>query len=294
VEPSKTYLARAYIKGYVESGKFYFRIRWFNYSNPDPNKYGVGEVVRTISPNNYTEWTEILIFTNSPKDACYADIVFNAEIGVGKLYADDFDVRELTDKGTFTVRCDEKYLQIPDWEGYADLLTYGILDRYYRGNQTYLELWNKLKAMCTPEGIEDKAFNFHLSTTGEKRYETYKVALILIIGKIINEPIPYEQEYVQIICKMQMPNGGVKTHFLPGTIPDSEAKENIETTCLAIYALYAIEAPSEKLPIQWASEVYDWAIVGINVSVKKCTSVKWLTLALPLKMKEAVFRALRQ
>jgi hypothetical protein len=245
VEPLKHYMITCYVYGDVKSGDWFFKIRWFNSSDPDPSKYGVGENFTQISPGNYTEWAQETLFDfTCPSEASYADVLFMAKNGTGELYTDDFEVGEIIESGTFIVRNDRKYMQIPDWQSYSDLLAFGILDRYYKNDPTYLKLWENLTAMCKPEGLEDKAFN----STGRSKYDTYKVALALIVGKIIGaHDIPYEQEYAEILCEMQQPNGGVRTHYLQGIIPDPEAKENVETTCLAIYAIM----PKENLPTPW-------------------------------------------
>jgi hypothetical protein len=67
------------------------------------------------------------------------------------------------------------------------------------------------------------------------------------------------ENYTQILNKMQMPNGGVRTHYFPGIIPDPNATENVETTCLAIYALTG--------PIPLVPEFPDAIILLICVSL---------------------------
>ena len=250
ISPLTSYVVKCYVNGYVESGNWFIKIRWFNSSEPDPVKNGKGENFTQIYPENYSKWMQFVLFEfTSPDEACYADVSFVTENGTGELYADDFEVKEMIESGTFIVRNDRKYMQIADRQSYADLLAFVTLDRYYRNDPTYLKLWENLTAMCKPEGVEDKAFN----STGRSKYDTYKVALVLIVGKIIGaHDIPYEQEYAEILCEMQQPNGGVRTHYLQGIIPDPEAKENVETTCLAIYALI----PKENMPIPWYTPRY--------------------------------------
>jgi hypothetical protein len=101
-------------------------------------------------------------------------------------------------------------------------------------------------------GLRDKAFN----ATG--KYETYKLALLIITALTINktQQITMPQNLTQIIQNrqqifgtLQRPNGGVATHYLEGFIPDPNATENIETTCLAIYAcLSDNEIPLPLIP----------------------------------------------
>jgi len=129
----------------------------------------------------------------------------------------------------FTVKNDEKHLQVPDWEEYADLLLFGVIDRH-RENSTYKDLWNKACAMFDGKGMADKVFN---GTT----YETYKLALLVIASRTINNQTMAANCALSIIWKMQdESNGGVTTHYLPNLTPDPDSTQNIETTCLAIYA----------------------------------------------------------
>lgn len=130
----------------------------------------------------------------------------------------------------FTVRNDEKYLQIHDWEEYADLLLFGVIDQYHRENSTYKDLWNKAYKMFDGKGMADRVFN------GTK-YETYKLALFVITSRIINNQTMTTNCALNIIWKMQdESNGGVTTHYLPDLTPDPNSTQNIETTCLAIYS----------------------------------------------------------
>ena len=131
----------------------------------------------------------------------------------------------------FTVRNDQKHLQIQDWEEYADLLLFGVIDRYYRGNSTYKGLWNKAYKMFDGKGMADKVFN------ETKKYETYKLALFVITSRIINNHTMATNCALNIVWKMQdESNGGVTTHYLPDLTPDPNSTQNIETTCLAIYS----------------------------------------------------------
>jgi len=131
----------------------------------------------------------------------------------------------------FIIRNDERYVQNQDWRDYADLLLFGVLDRYYRGNSTYKDLWNKAYTMFDGKGMADIVFN------GTKKYETYKLALFVITSRIINNHTMATNCALNIIWKMQdESNGGVTTHYLPDLTPDPNSTQNIETTCLAIYS----------------------------------------------------------
>jgi hypothetical protein len=245
VEPLKHYMITCYVHGYVKRGDWFIKIRWFNSSDPDPSKYGVGENFTQISPGNYTEWAQETLFDfTCPSGASYADVQFMAKNGTGELYADYFAVKEIMDFGTFIVRHDGAYMQIQDWQDYADLLLFGVLDRYWRNNASYMDYWNKATKMFNGTGFIDKAFN----NTG--KFETYKLALFIITANIINQTQSIPQNYTQIFGNLQSPNGGVVTHYLEDFAPDPDATENVETTCLVIYTCLS----PEEIPKTWIPE----------------------------------------
>jgi hypothetical protein len=151
------------------------------------------------------------------------------------------------------VRNDVKHVQINDWQDYADLLLFGVLDRCWRNNASYMGYWNKATKMFNGTGFIDKAFN----NTG--KFDTYKLALFIITAKIINQTQSIPQNYTQIFGNLQSSNGGVITHYLGDFIPDPNAVENVETTCLTTYACLS----EEKLPKPWVSELPTWLLVFI-------------------------------
>jgi len=138
------------------------------------------------------------------------------------------------------VRNDEKHLQKTNWEEYADLLLFGVIDRYYKENSTYKDLWNKACKMFDGKGMADEVFN----NTG--KYETYKLALFVITSKMINNQTIATDCALNIVWKMQdESNGGVTTHYLSDLTPNPDSTQNIETTCLTIFSCI----PEEKIPI---------------------------------------------
>ena len=263
VQPLQHYLVRCYIKGSVKSGTWILKIRWFNYSEPDPSKYLVGENFTWIPPQKYSNWTQIILYDfMCPSQARYADVIFEAYNGTGELYADDFEVRKIIDYGTFIVRNDRRYIQIPDWEKYGDLLLFGTLQLYWANDPSYAEYWNKVARMFDGTGIVDKVFN------KSGRYDTYKLALLIIAAITINKTdrVLLDPNYENISAlvknrtlifgKLQNPeNGGVVTHYLSGFTPDPQANENVETTCLAIYACL----PERDIPLIWIPEFSAWS-----------------------------------
>jgi len=276
VSPSKNYLFRCYVNGTVQSGEWYLTIRWFNASDPIHENF-IFENNTQIGIGDYMNWTQIIGFNfTSPSKASFADILFRCN-GTGTLYADDFEVREIVDPGTYIVRNDLKHVQVPDWQDYADLLLFGVLDRHWR-NESHTDLWEKATRMFNDSGrvgMMDKAFN----ATG--KFDTYKLALLIITAKIINQtqaiPEIYNTRW-QIFGKLQnKTNGGVVTHYLQDFIPDPTATENVETTCLSIYACL----PDPEIPLTWIPEFTAWLLVfmvfltvTILVVVKKLKRIK--------------------
>jgi hypothetical protein len=254
VSPLKNYIFRCYVNGTVQSGEWYLTIRWFNATQP------IGENLicansTQIGTGDYMNWTQAIGFDFTvPTNAVVADLLFHSINGTGTLYADDFEVKEIVSAGTYIVRNDVKHVQIPDWQDYADLLLFTVLDRHWR-NESYMDLWEKATEMFNGTGFIDKAFN----ATG--KFDTYKLALFIITAKIINQTQSIPEIYntcAQIFGKLQnKTNGGVVTHYLQGFIPDPTATENIETTCLVIYACL----PDPEIPLTWIPEFPTWLLV---------------------------------
>jgi uncharacterized lipoprotein YddW (UPF0748 family) len=248
VSASKNYVFSCYVKGTVISGEWFLTLRWFKDFQPIHENF-IFENNTRIGAGNYTKWTQIMGFNfTAPPNAVAADLLLRTFNGTGTLYADDFEVKEIVNPGTYIVRNDVKHVQIPNWQDYADLLLFGVLDRYWRNNSTCLKLFENATRMFDGTGLRDKAFN----KTG--KYETYKLALLIITAITINktQQITMPQNLTQIIQnrqqifgKLQRPNGGVVTHYLDGFVPDPNATENIETTCMSIYACL----PDDEIPL---------------------------------------------
>ena len=168
----------------------------------------------------------------SPEGNGRMEVLFNQTIPFPPYNSTGVKYSPIIDSSSnFTVRNDVKHLQKSNWEEFADLLLFGVLDRYYSGNSSYKELWNKACKMFDGKGIADEVFN------NNSKYETYKLALFVITSKIINNQTMATDCALNIIWKMQdESNGGVITHYLPDLTPDPNSTQNIETTCLAIYS----------------------------------------------------------
>lgn len=279
VTPFKSYVFRFYIKGTVTGGEWYLTIRWFNMSQP-LHEYFIFENNTTIGVGEYSDWTQIIGFNfTAPPNAVAADMLFRAINATGTLYADDFEAAEIIDPGTFVVRNDVKYIQVQDWEEYADLLMFEVLNRHWR-NQSYDNLWEKVIEMFNESGrigLADKAFR------KTNKFETYKLALLIITASIINKTEAIPEIYnmrQQIFGKLQnKTNGGVVTHYLQNIIPDPNATENIETTCLTIYACLS----NTEIPLTWIPEFSTWLLVfmfsvSITITIIEAKSLhyRWM------------------
>lgn len=224
---NKTYVFQGWIKGSASNGEFFITLRWWRDVNATDF---ISEVNIPIPLGHYEKWRLIENETTAPSETMAADVQFRCPTNsTGELFGDDFLVINISNEESFIVRNDEKHIQIPDWKEYADLLLFGVIDRY-RGNSTYKDLWNKACKMFDGKGMADKVFD------GTK-YETYKLALFVIASRIINNQTIATNCALSIIWKMQdESNGGVTTHYLPDLTPDPKSTQNVETTCLAIYA----------------------------------------------------------
>ena len=262
VSPFKNYLFRCYVNGTVQSGEWYLTIRWFNASDPTfENQISINHT--QIGTGDYVNWTQIIGFNfTAPPTALFADILFQCN-GTGTLYADEFEVQEITNGGSYIVRNDVKHLQVldPDFKDYADLLLFGVLDRYNRNDSSWMSLWENAMKMFNGTGFIDKAFN----ATG--KFDTYKLALFIITATIINETQAISEIYntrKQIFGQLQnKTNGGVVTHYLQNFTPNPDATENIETTCLTIYA--CLHDP--EIPLTWIPEFSTWLLVLVFLSI---------------------------
>lgn len=266
VSPLKNYIFRCYVKGIVTDGEWYLTIRWFNASEPIYENLIFANNTQ-IGTGDYINWTQVIGFNfPAPPDAVFADLLFHSINGTGTLYVDDFEVNEIISTGSYIVRNDSRHVQISNWQDYGDLLLFGVLDRYWR-NESYADMWEKATGMFNGTGIIDKAFNV------SGKFDTYKLALLIITAKIVNQTQVIPHNYAQIFGKLQnKTNGGMVTHYLQNFSPDPSATENVETTCLVIYACLS----EEEIPIAWIPEFSTWLlvfvlllIVTIIIAVKK-------------------------
>jgi len=264
VTGSRSYMVRCYLKGVANTcepfeSRWVIMIRWYNETS------WIGQDELPIVAGNYEEWTLLQGIFASPKDAVKADLIFGAFNATGIMYADDLEVRELIKEGSFMVMSEVRHMQIRDWEEYADLLLFDVINKYYQGDPEYAQLWEKAYRMFDGKGMVDKSFNDTFLKTGHRKYETYKLALFILASKIIDRPIP--ENCSHILWSMQnRSNGGITTHYLPDLTPDPNATQNIETTCLAIYSCFSEdEVPiPENISIFMASAIIAMALLMIR------------------------------
>jgi hypothetical protein len=120
-----------------------------------------------------------------------------------------------------------------DWRRYADLLLYAALSSHWQGKEREaLELFNIAKNMWDGVGIHDSA------AEAESRYATYKLALLLYISRVLGQKLPFEEELIATILRMQdEETGGIITDYRPNGQPAENADANTETTAITIIAL---------------------------------------------------------
>jgi hypothetical protein len=115
-----------------------------------------------------------------------------------------------------------------DWAGYADLTLWGALNASQQGHLPEArDKFNRAMAMFDGVGFKDSAFN--------KQYETYKLALALLVGAAIHADVANAEALQATLQAMQSADGGFATHYDNQQKPTGDT--NTETTSLALLAL---------------------------------------------------------
>jgi len=207
------------------------------------------EVSKTIK----SKLIELASAYNLPKDRQGLPISFKHEAVLGDtvptpfnvtvsytLYSDDYTLKTDIANGTAVME---------DWQEYADLLLYAALSKHWEGKEEEaLELFNKAKNMWDGVGLNDSY------ATEKGYYATYKLALLLYTSKVLGQKLPFEEELIATIFKMQdQETGGIITDYYPNGQPVEYADVNTETTSITILALgyryvkrSAIAAPTSQ------------------------------------------------
>jgi hypothetical protein len=118
-----------------------------------------------------------------------------------------------------------------DWQDYADLLLYATLSYHCEGNnRSALDCFNKATSMWDGKGIWD------IAAQTDKKYATYKLALLLYVSKRLNVTLPFEEELINRIWSQQNKiTGAIITDYLLDGTPAGDT--NTETTSIVVIAL---------------------------------------------------------
>jgi hypothetical protein len=133
-----------------------------------------------------------------------------------------------------------------DWIDYADLLLYGALAKHNEGDdRAAIHYFTKSKDMWNDVELYDKP------TRQDGYYTTHKLALLLYVSKVLDQPIPFKDRLEKVLWMFQREDGGVRSHYLGNLTSTREA--NTETACLVILA-YNYGSDEAKENIEKAKE----------------------------------------
>jgi hypothetical protein len=120
-----------------------------------------------------------------------------------------------------------------DWENYADLLAFRGLSLIKEGDSSAAKTcYDKMMNMSDGYGFADTAFE----KDETKTYQTYKLALSMILGKALGLLNPViENNMTEIIKICQQENGGIITGYYQN-LQTGGHLANTETTALVIIA----------------------------------------------------------
>jgi len=121
------------------------------------------------------------------------------------------------------------------WEEYADLLLLSSLAKSRSAPEEARKDFDRAAALWDGQGFKDRAAR-HSGI-----YATYKLALYLIAAGRQNISPPHWEEVTARLLAMQAPDGGWKTDYKEGK---PVGLTNVETTCLALLALHAMNKSS--------------------------------------------------
>jgi hypothetical protein len=103
-----------------------------------------------------------------------------------------------------------------DWAEYANLGFFSALNEFHQGRMNEAQtLYSSALLLYDGTGFADKAF--------KELYETYKLALAIYVGSVIQAPNPNHDEMLAILLSMQSPEGGFFTHYNALKSPDGDA-----------------------------------------------------------------------
>ena len=131
------------------------------------------------------------------------------------------------------VRNEAEYLV--DWAQYADRLLLHSLSLVSKDFEQAKLYFSFAKELWTGKGVMDPPQAW---TTQAGLYETYKLPMLLLVSKVLEEPLPFQRELEEILWSLQRDDdGGIITHYKIETLePWEEADANTETTAITIIA----------------------------------------------------------
>jgi hypothetical protein len=118
-----------------------------------------------------------------------------------------------------------------DWRSYADLLLYDAIARREAEPGAARASLDAALALWDGVGLKDRV------VAKQGIYATYKLALLVLAGRKLGRPVPMEAAALDRLRAMQAAPGGFVTDYTPEGAPRGLA--NVETTCLALFALEA-------------------------------------------------------
>ena len=140
-----------------------------------------------------------------------------------------------------------------DWNEYANLGFLGALNEYHQGRMSEAQtLFTSTLLLFDGTGFADKAF--------KGLYETYKVALAIYVGSVVQAPNPNQDQMLSILLSMQSPEGGFITHYDALNSPDGDA--NTETTSLALLALKVSQCEASLSKLGYTEEPTQPSIIN--------------------------------
>jgi hypothetical protein len=135
----------------------------------------------------------------------------------------------------------------PDWTEYADLSIYAALSAHNAGDdQLAVYYFNRALQMWNGAGLWD------LPTQEDGFYSTYKLALLMYAGDMLNQTIPYRGTLEDHIWLFQRADGGIRSHYLGNLTSSREA--NSETAGLVLLA-YQDKIQKDMLQAQRQAEI---------------------------------------
>jgi hypothetical protein len=172
-----------------------------------------------------------------PTDATGLPISYKHEAIIGDVLTLPFRDRNVTvipnDLG-YNVQTEvDDAGQSQGWQNYSDLVALKGLSYYNQGDtQNAAAQYSQLMAMWDGRGFRDNAYN-----DTEKLYDTYKIALALLLAKDLKIASTTEtQQMINIISVMQDISGGIHTRYSYSAKPEVVGSVNTETTAITAIA----------------------------------------------------------